>query len=127
MFIPVDLPIEGSMSPAIIVVITAVIALLTAGLVFALALMIIRKRRKKNGHAAGEASVANNVGDGTPTIPSVLSPKEREIFALLLTEAAPKQIAFDLDLSVSAVKFHTKNIYRKLSIQSRVELLARFG
>ncbi|GHU12047.1 hypothetical protein FACS1894151_11670 [Spirochaetia bacterium] len=56
-----------------------------------------------------------------------LSPREKEVFTLLLTEAPAKEIAYTLKISSSAVNFHTKNLYRKLGIQSRVELLVKFG
>ncbi|GHV68816.1 hypothetical protein AGMMS49928_09310 [Spirochaetia bacterium] len=56
-----------------------------------------------------------------------LSPRETEVFTLLLTEAPAKQIAHTLKISYSGVNFHTKNLYRKLGIQSRTELFAKFG
>ncbi|GHU67934.1 hypothetical protein FACS189447_10390 [Spirochaetia bacterium] len=56
-----------------------------------------------------------------------LSPRETEVFTLLLTEAPVKQIAHTLKISYSGVNFHTKNLYRKLGIQSRTELFAKFG
>jgi DNA-binding CsgD family transcriptional regulator len=56
-----------------------------------------------------------------------LSPREKEIFALLLTEASRKEIAHTLNIGDSAVNYHTKNIYRKLGIQSRVELMTKYG
>jgi DNA-binding CsgD family transcriptional regulator len=56
-----------------------------------------------------------------------LSPREKEIFTFLLTEAPRKLIAHTLKISEGTVNFHTKNLYRKLGIQSRTELLTRFG
>lgn len=56
-----------------------------------------------------------------------LTDREKEIFALLLTEAAPKQIAGSLKISYPTVNFHTKNLYRKLGIQSRTELFALYS
>jgi DNA-binding CsgD family transcriptional regulator len=56
-----------------------------------------------------------------------LSPREKEIFTLLLTDVPRKQIAHTLKISYSAVNFHVKNIYKKFGIQSRVELLTKFG
>jgi DNA-binding CsgD family transcriptional regulator len=38
-----------------------------------------------------------------------------------------KQIADTLKVSLSAVDFHSKHLYRKLGIQSRVELLSKYG
>jgi DNA-binding CsgD family transcriptional regulator len=55
-----------------------------------------------------------------------LSPREREIFNLLLTDLSTKQIADKLGLSYSGVNFHIQNLYRKLKLQSRTELLTKF-
>jgi DNA-binding CsgD family transcriptional regulator len=55
-----------------------------------------------------------------------LSAREMEIFNLLLTDLPTKQIADKMGLSYSGVNFHTQNLYRKLGIQSRTELFAKF-
>jgi DNA-binding CsgD family transcriptional regulator len=56
-----------------------------------------------------------------------LTPREQEIFTMLLTGMAPKEIAFTLKVSYYTVDFHRKNLYRKLGIQSRAELFARYS
>ncbi|MDR0448219.1 MAG: LuxR C-terminal-related transcriptional regulator [Treponema sp.] len=56
-----------------------------------------------------------------------LTQREQEIFNLLLTGAAPKEIAYNLEISYPTVNFHTNNLYRKLGIQSRAELFAKYG
>jgi DNA-binding CsgD family transcriptional regulator len=56
-----------------------------------------------------------------------LTPREQEVFTMLLTGAAPKEIAHTLKISYDTVLFHQKNLYRKLGIQSRAELFARFS
>jgi DNA-binding CsgD family transcriptional regulator len=56
-----------------------------------------------------------------------LTPREREVAALLLKGHALKQIAIDLDISPDTVKFHNKNLYKKLGISGRSQLFARFG
>ena len=55
-----------------------------------------------------------------------LTDREEEIFTLLLSGAAPKEIAYTLKISYDTVRFHQKNLYRKLGIQSRAELFARY-
>ena len=55
-----------------------------------------------------------------------LTAREEEIFTLLLSGAAPKEIAYTLKISYDTVNFHQKNLYRKLGIQSRAELFARY-
>jgi DNA-binding CsgD family transcriptional regulator len=57
---------------------------------------------------------------------SNLTPRESEIFNLLLTGLSRKQIAGELALSEAGASFHIKNLYRKLGIQSRTELLSKF-
>ena len=55
-----------------------------------------------------------------------LTPREKEIFTMLLDGVAPKEIAYTLKISYDTVRFHQKNLYRKLNIQSRAELFARY-
>jgi DNA-binding CsgD family transcriptional regulator len=57
---------------------------------------------------------------------SHLTPRELEIFKLLLTGLSTKQIAGELTLSEPGANFHIKNLYRKLGIQSRTELLVKY-
>jgi DNA-binding CsgD family transcriptional regulator len=56
-----------------------------------------------------------------------LTPKEKEIAALILRGEAAKQIAVKMGISVNTVNYHTKNLYKKLNISSRTELFARFN
>ena len=56
-----------------------------------------------------------------------LTKREEEILTLLLSGAAPKEIAYTLKISFDTVRFHQKNLYRKLGIQSIAELFARFS
>jgi len=57
-----------------------------------------------------------------------LSPREKEIFAVLLTTDIPrKNIADNLNISVSTVNFHVSSLYKKLGVQSRIELLKKYG
>ena len=51
----------------------------------------------------------------------VLSKKELDIHQLLRSNLRNKQIALELDISEQTVKFHLKNIYRKLGVKSRKE------
>ena len=51
--------------------------------------------------------------------PVVLSKKELDIHQLLRNNLRNKQIALELDISEQTVKFHLKNIYRKLGVKSR--------
>jgi DNA-binding NarL/FixJ family response regulator len=62
--------------------------------------------------------------DGTPTsLPGGLSAKEVAVLAELCHGHTNKQIAASLWLSEQTVKFHLRNVYRKLGISSRTEAL----
>ena len=56
-----------------------------------------------------------------------LTPRQREVAALLLAAKTRRQIAGELGLSESTVKMHTSDLYRKLGINSRVELFRLVG
>jgi DNA-binding CsgD family transcriptional regulator len=88
--------------------------------VLAFALVLIKLRR------ARASSVSNSDNNLSENSFGSLSPREKEIFDMLLTDTAVKGIAFALGLSYSGVNFHIKNIYRKLGIQSRTELLVKY-
>jgi LuxR family maltose regulon positive regulatory protein len=50
-----------------------------------------------------------------------LSPRELEILELLARNFGNRRIARDLGISVHTVKWHIKEVYRKLDAGSRVE------
>ena len=56
-----------------------------------------------------------------------LTPREQEIFTLLLKGTSPKEIGFTLKMSYETVHHHQKNLYRKLGIQSIQELFAKYS
>ena len=56
----------------------------------------------------------------------MLSTKEMEVFELLLTDKTMAQIAGELYISLSAVHFHCKNIYKKLDVSSRRQFLITY-
>ncbi len=56
-----------------------------------------------------------------------LSNREREVANLLLEGKSNKQIASALGITVRTVEFHLKNIYEKLQVGSRVELILKLG
>ena len=55
-----------------------------------------------------------------------LSKREMDVFAQLLTDKTQAQIADDMFISHSSVHFHCKNIYKKLEINSRKQLLIKY-
>ena len=90
--------------------------------VFFIAVIKTRRRKAKNAKPENETPDRIAIACG-----AVLSPREREIFDMLLTDVSIKQIAYVLKLSYSGVNFHIKNIYSKLGIQSRTELLVKYS
>lgn len=57
---------------------------------------------------------------------TALTKREFDVFAQLLTDKTQVQIAADLYVSHSSVHFHCKNIYKKLNINSRRQLLIKY-
>ncbi len=58
---------------------------------------------------------------------AVLSRREKDVVDLLLQGKSNKQIALSLGISERTVEFHLKNVYNKLQVASRVELIIRLG
>lgn len=56
-----------------------------------------------------------------------LSRREKEVVYLLLQGKSNKQIALSLNVSERTVEFHLKNVYSKLQVNSRVELILLLG
>ena len=58
---------------------------------------------------------------------ALLSRRERDVVDLLLQGKSNKQIALSLGISERTVEFHLNNIYAKLHVASRVELILKLG
>jgi DNA-binding CsgD family transcriptional regulator len=56
-----------------------------------------------------------------------LSKREKEVLKLVLQGKSNKQIALSLDISISTVEFHLKNVFVKFQVSSRVELILKSG
>ena len=54
-----------------------------------------------------------------------LSPREREVLALIADGLSNKDIARRLYLSPSTIKVHTRNIYGKLEVRNRTQAVAK--
>lgn len=55
-----------------------------------------------------------------------LSARELEVFAQLLSDKTQEEIAKELFISSSSVHFHCKNIYKKLEVSGRRQILVRY-
>ena len=73
--------------------------------------------RANEDPGAAEASPA----DGMQT--ALLSPRERDVWRLLVDGSSTAEIAETLYLSIHTVRNHRKAIYRKLGVSSQVELM----
>jgi DNA-binding CsgD family transcriptional regulator len=56
-----------------------------------------------------------------------ITPREREVFDLLLEGLSQKEIANKLNISHSTLDFHRTNLYRKLGVHSIKELFAKYS
>ena len=56
-----------------------------------------------------------------------LTPRERQVFNLLLAGCSPKQIALELGLSGRTAHIHRANVLRKLRIEAPLELVRLVG
>jgi len=56
---------------------------------------------------------------------SPLSPKEKEIVVGLVDGLSYKLIADRMDISIETVRFHIKNIYRKLHVNGKAEVISK--
>ena len=52
-----------------------------------------------------------------------LTPRERDVLALLARGNNAQRIQDDLSISHNTVKFHARNVYRKLGVHNQQELI----
>lgn len=51
----------------------------------------------------------------------ILTPREKEIFTLLIQNYSTKQIALKLGISEKTVRNHISNVIQKLGVDSRIQ------
>jgi DNA-binding NarL/FixJ family response regulator len=61
------------------------------------------------------------------SLSSVLTPRELDVFGLLIRGIKMREIADALNIKYSTVNTHQKSIYKKLGINSRAECILRYG
>ncbi len=67
--------------------------------------------------------LGRSTGEGQAGEPPRLTPREREVLALLAQGLGNKQIAWELSVSEHTVKYHISSLYAKLGAGSRTEAL----
>jgi DNA-binding NarL/FixJ family response regulator len=105
---------------------TAVITVVAAGYALAPGKDIQRPSYPQPGLPLGSGAQEGTQEDADPAdeLGGALSPREREVLALLIEGASNKEIARALALSVHTVKFHIAALTEKLGARSRVEAVA---
>ncbi len=61
----------------------------------------------------------------TNTTLKLLSKREQDIYRLLLKGLPNKRISNEIHISERTVKYHCSNIYTKLGVRNRYELMAK--
>lgn len=56
----------------------------------------------------------------------VLTPREKQVFYMLLDGMKAKQIALNASISVSGANYFIKKVYRKLNVNTKTELILRY-
>jgi ATP/maltotriose-dependent transcriptional regulator MalT len=72
----------------------------------------------------GDEQIARRMGFSPPT-PHQLSPREREVYELIVEGQTNKEIAATLFITEVTAKVHVRNILRKLGARSRTEAAVR--
>jgi DNA-binding CsgD family transcriptional regulator len=75
---------------------------------------------------AERSSAKQNSGLAEPALRDLLTPREVEVLKLMARGETNVRIAQDLVLSEGTVKFHVKNILRKLHASNRAEAASRY-
>ena len=68
---------------------------------------------------------AQRVDDRTPV--ERLFPREREVFLRLLEGAKMREIAEELNIKTSTVNGYCREVYRKLDVNSKAQLILRYS
>jgi DNA-binding NarL/FixJ family response regulator len=122
---------------------TQTLAAVTAGILFAIFLLLSpafsqhlffadwsREFRLIRMSPPGETAHTASGAEQKPRLSlddAPLSPREKQLVLLLLRGMTLRQAAPELGLTVSTVATYSKAIYKKLGINSRVELFLMFG
>ncbi len=87
-----------------------------------------RSHSTERTHALKLLAACGRSVEPSPPLPApavTLSQRERDVLQLLAAGRSNEAIASDLVVALSTVKWHVAHIYRKLSVTSRVQAVAR--
>ncbi|MBG0765688.1 MAG: helix-turn-helix transcriptional regulator, partial [Tissierellales bacterium] len=62
----------------------------------------------------------------TLIIPENLTPREKQVFKLLMTKMNNEEIQDKLSISKNTLKTHIRNVYAKSGVKSRYELVVKY-
>lgn len=79
---------------------------------------------RKALHLLSKSSIGSNVPDTKHSLPEKITNREEEILKHMVNGWDSKRIASELDISVLTVRKHIANIYEKLHVQSRAEIMS---
>lgn len=88
--------------------------------------------KKLDVHSRPQAVMAVTTPEGgdselvqiSPHVVDLLANRELETLMHLCTGQSTEQIALDMDLAITTVRTHTRNVYRKLGVHTRIEAIA---
>lgn len=84
------------------------------------ALVLLGRSGRKEAEPGIEVGLAERLA-----VQAALDPEEAELLGLVLSGKGNKEIAYELRLSLSAVKHRVQKLFRRLGVATRNELLAR--
>jgi LuxR family transcriptional regulator, maltose regulon positive regulatory protein len=64
---------------------------------------------------------------GPPSDPDLSERELAAVLRLLASDLSQREVGAELYISLNTVKFHIRNIFRKLAVSSRAEAVARGG
>lgn len=74
---------------------------------------------------AWRRELGSRSADAAPRLVEQLTPRERDVLALVADGLSNREIATELDISEHTVKFHLASIFGKLGASSRTEAVRR--
>ena len=83
-------------------------------------------RQAADGQLVFPAAARRWLYDGRDAEPAALSEREIEVLSLVAEGMGNAEVALRLHISENTVKFHLRNIYRRLDVSNRTEASRKF-